>query len=789
MAFFNEMVGFIIEIRTLLKANIKHRKGTFLSLVILMFIITVTLVSIISVNDNQETNLEKAEIADIVYFIKNEYVSDEMLSILEENKNTETVTKTSGLYFNSFIVNDTKSPSTYIATTYEQSNTKYPVISENALGYSGTNEALKEGEIYLPLGTKELLSCDIGDEMIVSTNDGNESFTIKGFVEEPFLGAYFMGMKQFFISDVDFERLSNSVVEGNPNRNIENMYFISLVQDKNSDLSITEYQKEINMESKIIDFSTISMRKDVSMGYTLVFNQIITGVLMAFIILLFIVIIIVMGHSITTSIEIDYVNLGILKAQGFTKQKLYVLLTLQYTLSLISGTILGFIIAIPLTKILGTMFQSITGILSSASISIIKCLLLIFAIIMMCGLFILYQTRRIGKISPVRAISNGRESIHFDHVLQLPIHKKGLHFRLALRQFTSNVKQYISTISIITILVYFMMSMTILSNCITPVTIEEQFGDYIADIDVQLNDDFTVEDIPRIEKTITKITSISKIYYGTSRYLTVEGSDYHTSIMQTGEMIHGLLDGRLPEYDNELVITEILAEELEKKIGDSVVVSYHGDEAEYIITGFIQKTSDSGRCLAMPLAAANRLEDISLRIAYLSIDDAEQIDKVTKTLNDTYSSILKAEVVDAGTFSMIETAIQGISILIYSVSIIFMIVVISMVCSKIFLKEKQDIGIFKSVGFSVSALRLQFAIRFLLIACIGSFLGTIFCILFNNQMMNVLLRGVGISSFTTEYTVVVIFLPILLVCVCSFVFAYFISNKVKKVEVKDLIVA
>ena len=82
---------------------------------------------------------------------------------------------------------------------------------------------------------------------------------------------------------------------------------------------------------------------------------------------------------------------------------------------------------------------------------------------------------------------------------------------------------------------------------------------------------------------------------------------------------------------------------------------------------------------------------------------------------------------------------------------------------------------------------LQFALRFLLVSALGSAAGVLLCILLNNRMLSLLLRTVGITNFITEYSAFTLLVPIVLICSCFFLFSYFTSEKVKSVEIKELI--
>lgn len=158
-------------------------------------------------------------------------------------------------------------------------------------------------------------------------------------------------------------------------------------------------------------------------------------------------------------------------------------------------------------------------------------------------------------------------------------------------------------------------------------------------------------------------------------------------------------------------------------------------------------------------------------------------------LNKKFPTLLKARASeeDEGIDNMIQLALNMIAITIYTVSILVILVVVNMVCGKVFLKEKKDIGIYKALGFTTRRLRLQFALRFLLVSALGSAAGVLLCILLNNRMLSLLLRTVGITNFITEYSAFTLLLPIVLICSCFFLFSYFTSKKVKSVEIRELI--
>ena len=73
------------------------------------------------------------------------------------------------------------------------------------------------------------------------------------------------------------------------------------------------------------------------------------------------------------------------------------------------------------------------------------------------------------------------------------------------------------------------------------------------------------------------------------------------------EMVE-VYEGNFPEYDNEIVVTGLLARSWGKKIGDTVTVSSNGASAEYVICGLTQTMNNFGRICFMHETGLLRVE-------------------------------------------------------------------------------------------------------------------------------------------------------------------------------------
>lgn len=775
-----------MEILTVLKANIRRKKGSFIGIIVLMLIISMALTAFLSIKQNCTESiknaLEYAGAPDITVYISGNNRSDELIEALETHEFVDRVVQVE-VSANYLAFDGEKDGNKFFLQSYD--STKLKRLKDDLSGYSDVTDNPQKGEIYVTQGTLTRNHAKLGDVVeVYSDYSSNESVKMKitGIIVEPVNGASVMGWKQAFVSEEDYEMLLG--------RSERSMYMLKIYKRSGCGLSDRSFRRQLNRDTSVIDKAIGSLTKSESLHYTSLFTEITISILLVFLVFLMVIVLIVMRHSISTSIETDYVNLGVLKAMGFSKHKIRSIFILQYIIAQLIGAVIGFILAIPIVSVFGNIFQPITSIPNENIIAAVPCLLILLGILAVSMVFVLFSTRRINAISPVRAISGGRNEIYFDSRIKAPVGKKLLVTGIAFRQITSAKRRYAGTMFIATMLVFFMLTVTALSDSISSKSALESMGEIYTEVELALTapDEFELK-TEEIEDIIEKYAKIEKRYQLECEYISINGENIMCAIYKNPEAMN-VYKGRKALYDNEIMITEFIAEELDIGIGDRVTVSKGDKKADFLITGFFQWTNDVGRCFCMNLDGVKRMgfEEATIDWAGYSISDTSHLEDIKAEINEKYGDILECTVSD-GTeeMSVYQTATDLVKVVIDIFSVVFALVVTIMVCKKCFLQEKTDIGIYKAVGFKISSLRLQFAIRFLIIAAVSSVIGLGLSILLSEKMVTMLLRNMGISAFALEFHAGTFLIPIVMICFCFFAFSYIVSRKIKEVDIKVLI--
>ena len=793
-----------MDVITLIKNNIKYKKGSFKSIIILMMIISMSVTAIVSLKKNFPDSIkaayERVYDGNITLNICDRFLTSDMVDEVAKHPLVKKIEVLPALSPYSFKYSNGKEGTNGIRIM--QANERVDRFwNEDGSGFLEEIPQIGKGEVFLPRAMAEDAGVRIGDSIIFGFEEEEYSFVIKGLIEEPVCGSTFIGLKVPFISKEDFEELyaeRKAVVE----KSTEPMYdlydIVYIAQADDSHLSDSRFAGILNRETAMGSYASGILTKAESLYYQGMMPDLILNIFLAFVVILTVIVFVVMSNSISSSIELNYTDLGILKAQGFDTKRLRLVFLGQYMLAEILGAFVGFCLAIPIVKYLPRPFESLIGIKIYGGINIVLSIGILLGILLLSTAFIILISGKVGRISPIRAVSSGRSEVYFDSRLNLPIRGRFLSASIALRQFTSGKKRYLASIAIASLIVFFLLTTTGMTDATTSDNAQRAMGATSENVAVTVPVDYSPENTEYVNKQFTLTENIIKEYSDyTERYrmatknMLLDGQNVACRISEDEEGFV-ITKGRTPRYDNEIVIGQLFAEDMGYSIGDTLKVAYRGKDGEFIVTGFCTGLTDTGRFFGMTGDGARTLiDDFAVHWAGYKIEDPSPniLDQIEERLKAELPEDCYVDIYEPGAssdvFKQIAAAIKAV---IYIISIFFALVVVSMVCNKTFIREKTDIGIYKAMGFSSGNLRIQFAMRFLIIAIFGIIIGTTLSLTLSEKLLSYLLRSMGIVNFVIDYRFITVFLPVAAVAISYFCFAYMTAGKVKKVEVRNLIV-
>ncbi|MBE5953716.1 MAG: ABC transporter permease [Lachnospiraceae bacterium] len=796
------------EILTVIKGNFRKNKGSFISVAILMFVVSVALTTafsvIINTNKRDEEQMDASGLGNIMAAIDYQYKNqpmdeyyafcDELASKMLAVDGVERIDQIPTVVMDIVDVNGEDGNGSIFVYDYKSEYLTYNIYDENDKLLEDFK--LNEGEIIVPVSYKSLYNTEIGDKVtlnLVTWKDQEQeiqyTYKIAAYMEDPYMGSSVMGIKTLLLCEDDIASLCEKdfTKEGNS-------FVFSVHKSKESALTDAELEANLNRETSYAGYTWITLTKAQAYNYMTMITNIFAGILVAFIVMLVVATIIVLGHNISSSIEHDFVNLGILKAVGMSNNKLRFSIMLGYLFAGLVGANIGVPISIPFIAAINKIIRPVIGLYPESTPALFETIISLVAIFVIITIFIAIKLIKISRITPVSAINGGRKDVHFSSLFKLPISKKALGTSLAYRQLISGKKQYIGAIIITAILTLFMV---MISDMCIYFSDDDKINDMFAPVEYDMytyatSDEEWEEKLADVESIIGKYTDYRKFFYS-SRYVLLNDTQIWCGINSEPDYVKSVYEGRTCTYDNEIVITEYMTENYGIKLGDEVTISLDGKSADYIVSGYYQCTNDVGKNITMSLEGYYRLvgepeEGTRLGCVY-DLEDDDLADEIYEEITEKYSEeeVYFGYDTDFSGDDSIILALYGVTILIYVLSGIFVAITVVLVCSKIFAKEKQNYGIYKAMGFTSAKLRRQFAVRFVICAFIGATIGIICTLLFSNALLSGILKMFGMYNFTSSLNVVAAIVPVVFMSLVYYIFSYGVSRKMKRVTPRVLI--
>lgn len=552
-------------------------------------------------------------------------------------------------------------------------------------------------------------------------------------------------------------------------------------------MTSSDLNQVINDNTSLSSYVEFIHSEDAIAGFMLILQNAFASMLMAFVAVLLLVVVIVLGHSISSGIEADYRNMGMLKTVGFTGGQLRSIWLAQYLTGILGGMAAGLAAATPLSHLVSNTTLTTTGIYIPADLPIGWCLLAFGILLGLLMGFIWLKTRPICDIAPMKAIRGEAGGDATGKIHKTPIVPGYLNLSLALRQIMCGKRRYMGACAVAVLLVFIASMIGRMDSWLGPdgKGMMDAFNPADHDIGVQMFGESSIEDA---EELIRSYSEITDDYLLAMPNVAVEGMDYTANVITEPERFH-ILEGRTCLKDDEIVLTEFVAANLGVQIGDSVTVTDDSGSTEYIVSGIYSCANDMGDNVGMSREGYLKIgqDAPQLWCHHYFLEDTTQKAAITAALENAYGGDIHIhENTWPGLFGII-SAMQALMVFLYVMVAIFILVVTVLTGSKLLAAEQRDMGIYKALGFTNRSLRLSFSLRFAMVALLGSAIGLILANFLTDTIVSAAMKLAGISNFASAPSMVSVLLPALTVTFLFTGFAFMTAGRLKKIDVTILI--
>ena len=644
--------------------------------------------------------------------------------------------------------------------SYDSDHWPYRLINDRGEA-DGTE--IEPGTIRVSPAMQSVNGLQIGDEITFElARDGSTAvFTVAGWFEDPFMGASMIDMKSFLICQSDFDWLTERISGFSDFYRLSRPGFMAHLSG--------------NDAGQLTDYAEFSYTAETLSGFMLMLQNIVAGFLSGFAVLMLIVTLIVCGYSITSAIDQDRKELGILMTIGLTAGNLRRIQLLQYSTAILPGLLSGALAAQGAVRLVFRLLLTSTGLMVPGGVPYPAGMGALLLIALLLSSFVLRKTAALKKITPMDAILCRRER---GRRLRTPLRRKGLSLWLALRQVLSSWKRYLAVLLIAAILTCF-AGIVARMNVWLGANGEGLMAAFsVADHDIGIQPTRSM-DMEEAEQVIAAYAPILGKYEVAMQPVTVNGVGYTCNAMDQPERFH-ILSGRTCMAENEIVVTRFVAAELGINPGD--VVSVNG--REYILTGIYQCANEMGANIGMSREGYGRIGNVDAYIwcHHYLLDGHPDNEAILRALQSRYKTTAEVHTNSWSGLSGIVTAMHLLTAAMLAALALLVQISVMLTASRLIHREQNDMAVLRTLGLTAGRLRLEFALRFGVAVMPGVLLGTMACCVSADPIIGRILSLFGIGSFASRLSLVGFVLPGLLIVALFMLSAVLCSGSIRKIE-------
>ncbi|SEG35183.1 ABC-type transport system, involved in lipoprotein release, permease component [Eubacterium ruminantium] len=658
---------------------------------------------------------------------------------------------------------------------------------------SDDETAAMEHPVWLPYYLKFRMGFKAGENFTLIIKNQEYQFQVAGFYESALMSNPQNSFK-CVVSDEDYKILSASV-----DRNIAYAFDVKDGLIKSGDDAnklAEEFDDKITglAGHRVTVFSNCLDNKYIEAGDTadvLKMMMTVLGFIAAVVVLSSIVMI---RHKITNDIEEQMESIGVLEALGYKSFEISMSYVYEYLILGLIGCAFGALITVltdPFMTHLIRVFEGHKGSAGFGIMSIVIPALIILALIVLTAFL---KARSIKKYPPVIAFRRGIRTHHFGRN-RLPLEKASsrLNMRLGLREFLNNRRQNIG------LFICILLSGLTIAFAVMVTDIFRDGGAAfktctgMEDAELML----TFEQTASSEEIINELYTLPEVRKATATwfsqvYLITQDKDgeskrrvqanCYKDFKETENIF--VNEGRFPEHDNEIIIKKSKAEELGLEIGDSLILRGDGIEKSYIISGYVNIIGSNVFLTRDGLKRIDPATDFAINVFLKDKVNADEFEELIKSKYGSGRIRLRSI---SSVDELLEANIGGISSLSQIFAIIMLIlvaiivsVILGFLIDSTIRKQRKQLGIKKSMGYTSRDLRLQMVYRIMPIAVPSIIAGAFLAIPVTNIFMAATFGGGMIPRFLWLIPEAILLIGYV------FVSAYLSAGKIKKVSVTEL---
>ena len=640
-----------------------------------------------------------------------------------------------------------------------------------------------ENPIYIPLYVSDFGGFDLGDNIVYAIDGKSHSFTVAGVIEEMQYGNYGSGLLCAYLPKEDFEEFADVYSEKT---------VVEYSMSVNSGASLDKTKEDI---SKVIEHNgvmTLSLLDSESVkGARTMVTDLLILILTAFSLIILAVSVFLSNFKVKNAIDCEIINMSVLKALGYTSAQIVWGITLPYALVSLIFALSGVGLSYALLPVLCSVLTVQSGFSFAVSFDLLSFICVTVILVGVVTFFTFISARKIKKTQPIDGL-RGNTSTKGAKKNRLPLDKtKGnTKLLLVLKQMIATKKQNVMLFLVsfvLTVLIAF--SGTLFYNVVVkPENFMSALSDEVADVimipkedsisklEAKLGDDNRVENSLQYMSCSVKIEDKAVTSFACEDFSKVRNDVCYM--------------GTNPKEIDEIALGSAFEESF--KIGDTVSVTVDDITKSFEVTGFVQSVNLQGEICQLSTEGYNRLLDEKQTPSlYVYLENPENAEEVVKEYKADYPELLADTINSYKLQKEAQDMYMGITMVlvvaIFVVTILVVLFILYIVIKSLLVKRRQELGIYKAMGYTSSQLISQTAGSFMLVSIIATLLSSVLAMFYMPAVYGFIFEALGVMKNNIEISFGFLMLFAVAVILVNIIISIILCMPIRKISAYSLI--
>jgi putative ABC transport system permease protein len=248
--------------------------------------------------------------------------------------------------------------------------------------------------------------------------------------------------------------------------------------------------------------------------------------------------------------------------------------------------------------------------------------------------------------------------------------------------------------------------------------------------------------------------------------------------------------GRNPEAAHEIALGSAFAENY--KIGDSVCVTVGDAAREFEVVGFVQSVNQNGELCELSLEGFRSLFETAqtpdIYVYLANAADAAAVAQEYKTSHkDLVAATIDARKMMAESQKMYMDITVILVVVIFVVTILIVLFILYIVIKSLLVKRRQELGIYKAMGYTSTQLMIQTAGSFLPVSIAAILLSSVLALSYMPGIFDMIFRALGVMKNHMEVSFGFLMLFAAIQIAINMIISFLLCMPIRKISAYALI--